>query len=129
MTVLIGNKHGVVYFGPRSNPNSVRWWAERGQLHWEDARTNGYGTVSVREFLYRLQAINDMISNGKRSETKGMMHADEVERHQRFIEEALVLVRRAKEQGMPQDAKVRKHMAQNKPISVVVPANIEHASF
>lgn len=124
MTVLFGNQHGVVYFGPRDNPKAVRWWADRGQLHWEDSRDNGYGIVSVREFLYRLQAINDMISNGSRKATEGMMHADEVERHQRFIEEALELVRKAKEQGLPQDPEVRKHKAQERPISVVMPSSL-----
>jgi len=122
--VLIGNQHGVVYFGPRSNPKAVRWWADRGQLHWEDARTNAYGIVPVVEFLGRLRAINDMISNGKRTETKGMMHADEVIRHQSFVEEALELVRKAKEQGMPQDPEARRHKAQDLPISVVMPSSI-----
>lgn len=124
MTVLFGNQHGVVYFGPRDNPKAVRWWADRGQLHWEDSRDNGYGIVSVREFLYRLKAINDMISNGRKKDNEGMMHADEVDRHQRFIEEALELVRKAKEQGVPQDPKVRKHKAQERPMTMVMPSSL-----
>lgn len=124
MTVLFGNQHGVVYFGPRDNPKAVRWWADRGQLHWEDSRDNGYGIVSVREFLYRLKAINDMISNGRKKDNEGMMHADEVDRHQRFIEEALELVKKAKEQGVPQDPKVRKHKAQERPMTMVMPSSL-----
>lgn len=122
MAVLLGNQHGVVFFGPRSAPNAVRWWAERGQLHWEDSRNNSYGTVSVREFLFRLKAINDMISNGNRKDNENMMHVDEIERHQRFIEESLELVRKAKEQGVPEDPQVRKHKAMERPITMVMPS-------
>lgn len=124
MTILLGNMNGVVYFGTRANPKAVRWWAERGQLHWEDSRDNNYGVVSVKEFLLRLQGISDMISNGKSVENKGFMHADELERHMRFVEEAVELVRKAKEQGIPEDARVRKHKAQEQPISVIMPSSL-----
>ena len=124
MTVLIGNQHGVVFFGPSKNPKAVRWWAERGQLHWEDSRDNGYGTVGIREFLLRLQGINDMISNGKRKDNEGFMLVAEIERHQRFIEEALELVKKAKEQGDPDDIRVRKHKAQVRPITMVMPSSL-----
>lgn len=125
MVYLLGQDHNVVYFGPRSNPKAVRWWAERGQLHWEDERDNSYAAVGIREFLERLKGINDMISNGKKKANEGFMHSDEVERHQRFIEESLELVRIAKEQGDPDDIKVRKVKAQElKKISMVVPSNL-----
>ena len=124
MTTLIGNQHGVVFFGPASNPTAVRWWAERGQLHWEDSRDNGYGTVSIRDFLTRLQGINDMISNGNRKANEGFLVTEEIVRHQRYIEEALDLVRKAKEQGDPDDPRTRKEMKQRRPITTVVPANI-----
>ena len=122
MTVLIGGNHGVVFFGPRANPKAVRWWAENGQLHWEDSRTNAYGVVSLRDFLYRLQAINDMISNGRRKENEGFMHVDEVERHMKFIEEAVELAKKAKEQGIPQDPEVRRHKAMELPVTVAMPS-------
>jgi hypothetical protein len=122
MSLVIGNMSGVVFFGPRDQPKAVRWWAERGQLHWEDSRTNAYDTVSVREFLLRLQGISDMLSNGRKKENQGFMHADEVERHMRFIEEALELVRKAKEQGIPEDPTVRRHKAMDLPVSVMMPA-------
>lgn len=127
MAVLIGNEHGVVYFGTREKPRAVRWWADRGQLHWEDSRTNGYGVVSVKEFLMRLQAINDMLSNGNRKANEGMMHADEVERHMRFVEQALELVKKAKEQGVPEDPMVRKHKAQERPLTMVMPSCLSKA--
>ena len=122
MSLVIGNMTGVVFFGPRDQPKAVRWWAERGQLHWEDSRTNAYDTVSVREFLLRLQGISDMLSNGRKKENQGFMHSDEVERHMRFIEEALELVRKAKEQGIPEDPKVRRHKAMDLPVTVVMPS-------
>ncbi len=125
MVHLLGQDHNVVYFGPRSNPKAVRWWAERGQLHWEDERDNSYASVGIKEFLERLKGINDMISNGKKKDNEGFMHSDEVERHQRFIEEALELVRIAKDQGDPDDIKVRKVKAEElKKISMVVPSNL-----
>ena len=127
MSVLIGNEHGVVYFGPREKPRAVRWWADRGLLHWEDSRTNGYGSVSVKEFLLRLKAINDMLSNGNKKSNEGMMHADEVERHMRFIEQALQLVAKAKEQGDPQDPEVVRHKAQDRPITMVMPSCLSNA--
>jgi len=120
--MLLGLSAGVVFFGTRVNPEAVRWWAERGQLHWEDSRTNGYGTVSVREFLQRLRGISDMISNGRRVDNVGFMHVDEINRHMKFIEEALELVRKAKEQGMPQDPQARKHALMSAPMTVVVPS-------
>jgi hypothetical protein len=124
MTVLFGNQHGVVFFGPSANPKAVRWWAERGQLHWEDSRDNSYGAVSIRDFLLRLQGINDMLSNGKRKDNEGFLFADEILRHQKFIEEALDLVRKAKEQGDPDDPRTRSEMRQRRSITTVVPAEI-----
>lgn len=124
MTVLFGNQHGVVFFGPSANPKAVRWWAERGQLHWEDSRDNSYGTVSIRDFLLRLQGINDMLSNGNRKVNEGFLLADEILRHQKFIEEALDLVRKAKEQGDPDDPRTRSEMRQRRSITTVVPADI-----
>jgi hypothetical protein len=125
MAFLLGQEHNVGCFGPRSNPKAVRWWAERGQLHWEDSRDNGYASVGIREFLERLKGINDMISNGKRKDNENFMHADELQRHQRFIEDSVELVRIAKEQGDPDDVRVRKvKTAELKKIGMVVPSNL-----
>jgi hypothetical protein len=124
MTVILGDNYDVVFFGPRTNPKAVRWWADRGQLHWEDSRTNAYGVVSVREFLLRLQGISDMLSNGKKKENEGFMHADELERHMRFIEQAVGLVKKAKDQGVPEDPEVRRHKAMDLPVTVVMPSSL-----
>jgi hypothetical protein len=127
MTTIL-NQSGVVFFGPRANPKAVRWWAERGQLHWEDSRDSSYGVVAVREFLLRLKAINEMLSNGSSTANKDFMHADEVERHMRFIEEGVELAKKAKEQGMPQDAKVRRHKLMDLPVSVAMPSTLSVVS-
>lgn len=125
MAVLLNtDNNGVVFFGPRANPKAVRWWADRGQLHWEDSRDNGYGVVSVREFLQRLNGISEMLSNGRKTANEGFMHMDEVDRHMRFLEEALELVKKAKEQGIPQDPRVRRHKAMDLPVTVVMPSCI-----
>jgi hypothetical protein len=78
----------------------------------------------VREFLLRLKGISDMLSNGRKKENEGFMHSDEVERHMRFIEEAVGLVRKAKEQGIPEDPEVRRHKAMDLPVTVVMPSSL-----
>lgn len=99
---LIGGKHGVVFFGPRSNPKCLRYWAERGLIHCEDARDNSFETLSVRDFLQRVNANSDMVRNSiTELATTGYAHYDELERIQRFIEEAAALAEKAREQGMP----------------------------
>lgn len=120
--MLLGTDNGVVFFGPRANPKAVRWWAERGQLHWEDSRDNAYGVVSLREFLLRLQGINDMVSNGRSKDNEGFMHADELERHMRFIERALDLVHKAREHGEPDDPVAQRHKAMSMPVTVIMPS-------
>lgn len=105
---LIGGQHGVVYFGPRENPKRDRYWAERGLIHIEQgsdgalSTENSYESLSVREFLQRVKAINDMIGNSKTAlAADGFAHADELARQQSFVEEAMELAQKAREQGMP----------------------------
>lgn len=119
--------HGksVVFFGPRNNPRCQRWWAEKGQLHCEDSRDNSFVTVTVRDFLLRLQAVNDMLSNGRHKENENFVHRDEVERHMRFVEQAIELVRKAREQGVPEDPRVLQAKLQSAPTSVSVSATIQ----
>ena len=97
---LIGGQHGVVFFGPRRDPKRFRYWAERGLIHMEDASDNSYETFTVKEFVLRFKAINDMLGNSQ-ADLRGFAHWDEVDRTQRFIEEAAALAMKAKEQGTP----------------------------
>lgn len=119
--IIIGKSDGVVYFGPRSAPKAVRWWAEKGRIHFEDSRTGQYNHMSVKDFLERLKAINDLLSEGRKVENQGFAHPDEIDRQMRFIEQGVELARKAKEQGMPEDPNVRRQKAQELPVSVAVP--------
>lgn len=99
---LVGGQHGVVFFGPRDNPKRYRYWAERGLIHVEDSADNSYDTLSVRSFLHRMRAVNDMIGNSKATMSNDQFaHYDELQRQQTFLEEAVELVEKAREQGMP----------------------------
>ncbi len=99
--LLLGVGSRVVPFGPREAPNAIKWYAKDGLLHWVDERDGSHGTVTRRDFLVRLLAINSMLQGGKRDENKNVMHRDEVERHMRFIEDAQQLVKEARTQGDP----------------------------
>jgi|TARA_R110000765_G_scaffold96389_1_gene181564 hypothetical protein len=122
MAVFIGGQHNVVFFGPRSNPKCVRWWADHGLIHVEDSRDNTHDTLGVREFLHRLSAINDMVGNSKAElASSGFAHKDEIDRQQKFIEEALGLVRLAKEQGEPGDKDTVKSAIARRPVTVIMP--------
>lgn len=119
--VIIGKPDGVVFFGPRSAPKAVRWWAERGLIHFEDSRTGQYQAMTVRTFLERLDAINTLLSKGRKVENKDFLHPDEVDRQMRFIEQGVELVKKAKSQGDPTDPKVRQQKVNDLPVSVAVP--------
>lgn len=115
----------VVFFGPANAPKAVRWWAENGLIRYEDSRTSAYDVMSVRTFLERLRAVNDMLSNGNTKEATQMIHRDELERHMRFVEDGLELARIAKEQGEPSNADARKQAKASRPTSVIVPRAID----
>ena len=124
MSILIGGQHNVVFFGPRSNPKCQRWWAHHGLIHVEDSRDNTYDTLGVREFLHRLNAVNDMVGKSKATlANEGFAHQDEIERQQRFIEESVELVRLAREQGDPGDPDVVSAAKARRPVTVVMPDN------
>jgi hypothetical protein len=114
-------KPRVLFFGPQSDPRAVRWWAEGGMLRYEDSRTDAYGVISIKEFLLRLQAISELLSRGRRSENEGFLHPEEVERQMRFIEDAVDLVKLAKEQGDPDDPNVLRDKDARKPLSLILP--------
>lgn len=122
MAVILENQ--VVFFGPASQPNAVRWWAARGRLHWEDSRNNGYGSLSVRDFLQRLNAVSEMISNGKTKENEQALTRQELLRLTRFIEAGLELVRKAKEQGEPGNVDAIKAAKAARATSVIVPSSL-----
>ena len=89
------------------NFNQHRYWAERGMIHWEDRDTGNFGSQSVRVTLQRLRALNDMVKNSLEdvhSCGPKFFYSDEVDRHMRWIEEMVALIKKAQVQGMPSDA-------------------------
>lgn len=98
--LLLGQEDkGVVYFGPRDNPRKTRYWAERGIIHIEDVADGEYETLSVREFLQRMDAVSEFVK--KLIQKDRIMHADEIARNQRYLESATILCKRAQQQGLP----------------------------
>ena len=111
---LIGNKD-VVNLGP------LKYWAERGLIHCEDSRDSSYETVDVKIVLERIKALNDMIGNTKRK-VPGLMHADEIRKHQNFIDDMVQLCRKARNQGSPDNPDAIKDAKRRRPATVVVPS-------
>lgn len=108
---------GVVRFG------TLRIWAERGLIRIEDSKDNSYEVLSVRTALERLKAINDMIKNStqRQKHSHDMFDRFLIEAHQKMIDEVVVLVRKAQEQGMPTDASARRDLVRRRPRTFVVP--------
>jgi len=125
MSLYLLGQHNVVFFGPHDQPRCVRYWAERGLIRYEDARDNGYGVASVRDFLERIRGINDMLGNSRHQVTRsGEFVRSEFDRLMRFVEEASVLCRIAQEQGMPSDATARWDLLRRRKKSIRVPRAI-----
>lgn len=78
------------------------FWAERGLINIVDERfppshDKAFTVVPVREFLYRLQGINDMIKRW------GKQWPDEREELTQMVEDGVQCCREAKAQGRPDD--------------------------
>jgi hypothetical protein len=108
MYLLGGHKVAVL--------DDCRFWAERGLIHCEDGRNNSYKTISVRDFLERIQALNEMLG---KSTDQGALY-DRRQYLQGFVGDAVEVVRRAREQGMPTDPTFHPQ----KPCRVVVPQGV-----
>ncbi len=113
------NADDVVRFG------HLRMWAERGLIHTEDSRDNSYKVQSVRATLHRMRAIQDMIKNS--SEASRDKHSYDqfdgaaIKYHQDMIDAMVLVVEKAKAQGMPSDPSARRDLARRAPKTVVVP--------
>jgi hypothetical protein len=103
----------------------IRMWAERGLIHIEDDRDNSYKVVGVREMLYRMKAVQDMLKNSKQSQRQRHSHdrfdAALVEKNQKMLDRMVEVVRKAQEQGMPHDASARRDLARRRPLTIAVP--------
>lgn len=103
----------------------LRFWAERGLVHVEDSRDNSYKVFSVRECLLRMRALQDMLGNSTERQMYSEDQFDQSKRAeiQTMLEGLMVIVQKAKEQGMPSDASARRDLVRRRPKTVVVPGN------
>jgi len=112
---IIRGRNGVIFesVDPKTGRTNerYRWWAERGLMHWENQSNGNYGSVSIRLVLQRLQAIQDMIRNSRTE--RGYMKPDDVNRYQRYVDDMIVEIQKAKEQGDPHNAKHSKQHAED----------------
>jgi hypothetical protein len=81
---------------------NLDYWAERGLINIVDERfppshDKAFTVVPVREFLYRLKGLNDMIGRW------GKQWPDERNEMQTMIENGVECCREAKTQGRPDD--------------------------
>ena len=120
MTILIGGEHGVVFFGPAHNPRADRYWAERGLIHIETDQ-NKYITVSVKDFLERVQAVSDFVGNSTQR-VNGLMDTQEIERQRRFVEQGIDLARKAQDQGLLGSSEAAREAKRRRPLTVIMPS-------
>jgi hypothetical protein len=107
---------GVYQYGP------LRMWAERGQIHIEDATDNSYRIVTVQSIGHRLQAHSDMLKNSREQlKRNGQMLGDEYNRQLRMIEGMIDVCHKAQEQGMPTDESAVRDINRRLPKTVVIP--------
>lgn len=77
----------------------VRYWAERGLVHWEDSKDNSYGSMPWQEAAKRVLALSQMVHNTR----KEGLFGDEINRMQKFVSDMEPIIRKAKFQGGPLD--------------------------
>lgn len=77
----------------------VRYWAERGLVHWEDSKDNSYGTMTWQDAAERTLGLSEMVHNSRQHG----MYGDEIRAVQQFCSEMEPVIRKAKEQGGPLD--------------------------
>ena len=99
-----------------------RVWAERGLIHIEDGRNSSYSCISVREWLGRLRALQEMVMESRKDpENHAYEAAIQLETLQQAIERGDRIARQAKEQGMPTDPSACRDLARRGRVLGVVP--------
>jgi hypothetical protein len=99
----------------------VRYWAERGLVHWEDSKDNSYGSMPWQEAAYRVLGLSQMVHNTRK---QGLM-GDEVNRMQKFVSDMEPVIKQAKTQGGPLDDMhdVAEERRRRRPKIMPMPAN------
>jgi hypothetical protein len=98
----------------------VRYWAERGLVHWEDSKDNSYGSMPWQDAAHRVLALSEMIHNSRK---KGL-YGDEIRKTQKFIEEMEPVIRQARRQGGPLDNMHEVATERRARAAKIVPLNI-----
>jgi hypothetical protein len=106
-----------------TNYGHLKFWAERGLIRIEDTRDGGYQIITVRTFLHRLQALNDMLGNG-RADVEGFADRNMVQELRRVIDEGVALCQKAQEQGMPSDPSACRDLRRRQPKTVCIPKDL-----
>lgn len=101
---------------------SLRLWAEEGLVCWEDSKEKSqFGSMTWQDAALRVVALSDMVARP----TEGG-YASERQQIQRFICEMEKIIRKAKDQGGPDDIHDKaEEMRRRRPKSVVVPQIVE----
>src|SRR5690606_10188059 len=95
----------------------LRMWAERGLVHWEDPRTNGYGSMRWKTAARRVLALSQMVGN--KTTEKGLgKYANERYIIQRFVTEMEKVIARAKLQGSPDDPEACREAKRRRRLSI-----------
>ena len=113
-TLFVKGRDHVVKIG------YCRFWAERGLIHVEDERANSYKVIPIRDMLFRIKAVSDMV---KRSRQNRADYWDELLQNQRVVDAMIELCKRAQEQGSPDDASARRDLVRRRPKTVLMPRN------
>ena len=112
---IMGLNHHVVRY------RNIRMWHEKGQICLEDARTNEFAVLSIRDVLLRLRAINDSIKHFDPS-----WEAYDVRREQmKFVGAVIELVKMAKAHGTPDDPQAAEYHYNNRPKSIIMPSSFD----
>ena len=111
---------------PKSQP--VRYWADRGRIHmsWEDGLgREHYDSVSVLTALHRIKALNDCVGNTLQSQRQSHYYYKELLQLERFRDDFMEILKKAKEQGDPMDYKAQKEASRDRgKVMVNVPAPV-----
>ena len=97
------------------------YWAERGLIRCLAGKTGEFTTMTVKTALEHLDGLNQIVRNSRHKQ--GYYRRDEIDEIQQFTGEMLEVIREAKRQGDPMDARVRRQMMgeRTSPVMVTLP--------
>lgn len=115
--LILGSHNVVEQFPMFGKGATVRWWAERGRVCYEDGRNEGgYSTMDWRQAVEHLDGINKMIAPS----SDDLTYADERVRMQRFVEQMMEVIQQARDQGGVWDKGAGAEHKRRRPKSLLV---------